>query len=81
MRTHKPRISALQEIETRPPHQRPVTENPQVFIALVGTYVHRGGELDHGVDGTGELRSPNRAAASMQPEARQGRRNAVFGRF
>jgi hypothetical protein len=39
---------------------------------LIGTCVHRGGGTDHGVDGTGDLRSPNRTEAFVQP-ARQTR--------
>src|SRR5262249_53655706 len=37
----EPRPAPLQEFESRPPHQRSVGENPQLFAALVGLFAHR----------------------------------------
>src|SRR4249919_588520 len=35
--------SPFEKIEPGPPHQRPVGEDPQVMVALIGACLHRGG--------------------------------------
>ena len=60
----------LQEIEARPPHQRSVGENPQVFAALVGFFAHRGWIWTTPLTGPGDLRSrnrPDRSGATHPP--------------
>jgi hypothetical protein len=42
VRAHETGLAPLEEIESRPPHQRSVGENPQVFAALVDSCVHWG---------------------------------------
>ena len=43
MRPDQARISPFEKIEPGPPHQRPVGEEPQVIVALIGACLHRGG--------------------------------------
>lgn len=37
-------IAPLEKIETRPPHERAIGEDPKVFVDLTGMCVHRGGD-------------------------------------
>src|SRR5262245_9294459 len=43
MRSDETRISPLEKIKPRPPHQRTVGEDPHVLVALMGGCIHRGG--------------------------------------
>src|SRR5262249_47029512 len=43
MRAHQASVSPFQKSEARPPHQRPIGEDPEVLVALPGACVHRGG--------------------------------------
>ena len=43
VRPDQARISPFEKIEPGPPHQRPVGEDPQVIVALIGACLHRGG--------------------------------------
>ena len=43
MRSDQARVSPFEKIEPRPPHQRPVGEDPQVIVALIEACIHRGG--------------------------------------
>ena len=43
MRADQARISPFEKIEPGPPHQRPIGEDPQVLVALIGACLHRNG--------------------------------------
>ena len=57
----------LEEIETRPPHQRSIGENPQVFAALIDSCAHRCWIWTTPLTGPGDLRSRIRPVVSVQP--------------
>ncbi len=50
MRTNKAGIASLQKVKARPPHQRPISEDPEVLIALLERGIHRGRGADHGAE-------------------------------
>ena len=43
MGAHKACAAPLKEVESGPPHQRPIGEDPQVLVALIGACLHRNG--------------------------------------
>src|SRR5665213_1191490 len=44
VRADEPRVAPLEEVETRPPHQRPIAEHPQVAAVLIAFSGHWRGE-------------------------------------
>ena len=44
MGAHKACAAPLKEVESGPPHEGPIGEDPQVLVALIGSCVHRGRE-------------------------------------
>src|SRR5215831_18861365 len=44
---YEARVAPLKKVEVRAPHQRPIGEDPEVLVALIGLYVHRGGNRRH----------------------------------
>lgn len=51
MGAHQASIAPLKKVEAGPPHERPISKDPEVLVALIGSCVHRGRGMDHGVGG------------------------------
>ena len=60
MGAHQARAAPLEEVEAGPPHQRPIAKDPEVLVALIGSCVHRGRGMDHGVGGPACVRVTGR---------------------
>jgi hypothetical protein len=70
MGAHQARVASIQKVKARPPHQRTIGEDPELLVALIGAYVHRGGNGPrHNGPAT---RSRNRRPVPAQPAATSG---------